>query len=100
MHVLDAIAAADVPSGDGPPSRDKARAFMAKVMNPDVEQRTDGGLIVTKREDEEVVSFAAEMPADAMGAAWAVRRGVPSTTRASASTELGGLVAGSPAMYR
>jgi len=40
---------------------------MAKVMNADVEERTEGGLIVTKREDEDVVSFSAEMPATGMG---------------------------------
>jgi hypothetical protein len=29
-----------------------------------VEDRTEGGLVVTKREDDDVVSFSAEMPAD------------------------------------
>ncbi len=42
---------------------------MAKVMNADVEERTEGGLVVTKREDEEVVSFSAETPAACMGGA-------------------------------
>jgi len=65
--VLDAIAAADSPQSDKPSTRDKANRFMAAVMNADVEKRTEGGLVVTKREDEDVVSYSAEDPAAAMG---------------------------------
>jgi hypothetical protein len=68
-HVLDAMAVADSSACDKLPSRDDARTFMVKVMNANVEERTEGGLVVTKREDEDVVSFSAAMPADDMDAA-------------------------------
>jgi hypothetical protein len=66
-HVLDAIAAADSPLSDEPSTRDTARDFMADVMSADVETRTEGGLVVTKREDANVLSYSAAEPAAAMG---------------------------------
>jgi hypothetical protein len=66
-HVLDAIAAADSPQSDEPSTREKAKTFMAAVMNADVENRTEGGLVVTKREDDSVLSYSAEDPAAMMG---------------------------------
>ena len=65
-HVLDAIVATDSPQSDEPSTREKAKQFMETVMAADVEKRTEGGLVVTQREDDNVVSYSAEEPA-AMG---------------------------------
>ncbi len=66
-HVLDAIGATDSPQSDEPSTREKAKTFMAAVMAADVEKRTEGGLVVTQREDENIISYSAEEPDAAMG---------------------------------
>jgi len=66
-HALDAANAADAPEAKKICTQTHAASFFADAMQAEVKQQADaaGGLVVTRRESNGVVSFsAAEAPAD------------------------------------
>ena len=67
-HVLDAANAADAPQSNQVCTLEDAQKFLGSAMQADVEDETEaeGGLVVTKRDSQGVVSFSASVaPADA-----------------------------------